>query len=105
MREDRVADGESRHRIADRCDRSRGFDSERHWRRAADPPASDPDQFVPVPDARRMNVDHDLVRRKLPRLIERQAADRTADNRDPSPMHPLVPLYDLRDSVEGGMDA
>ena len=87
MRQNLISDRECGHAVADRGDRPGGLDSERVRWRPTYPPASRPNEVVPDADAGCVNVDDDIGGRDLPRSLEVEDLDRTADGGDASSLH------------------
>ena len=81
------------HAGADRCDRAGRLRPERHWSRAADLPAADPDQLVPVADAGRDDLDQDLACGGRRRLVHLEDLDGLAEGCDPGRSHPVGGRY------------
>jgi hypothetical protein len=71
------------HAGADRYDRPGRLRPERHRSRAADLPAADPDELVPVADAGGGDVDQDLVRSGRRGLVDLEDLDGLAQCGDP----------------------
>src|SRR5207244_147271 len=62
---------------------------ERHRSRAADLPAADPDQLVPVADSGSRDVEQDLVWGRRRQLVHIEDLDGLASCRDPGHSHPV----------------
>src|SRR5262245_34981533 len=77
------------HAGTDRRDRPGRLRPERHRSRAADPPATDPDELVPIADAGGGDVDQDLAFGRRPRLVHLEDLDGLAECGDPGRSHPV----------------
>src|SRR5438270_1660385 len=77
------------HTGADGCDRPGCLRPERHRSRAADLPATDPDELVPVADPGGNDVDEDLACRRRRKLVHLEDLDGLAECCDPGRSHPV----------------
>src|SRR5262249_48556251 len=82
-----VAFAQVGHIGADRCDRPGCFRPERHGGRAADLPAADPDEIVPVADTSSGHVDQNLAVGMLRRLVDLEDLDGLAEGCDSGRTH------------------
>src|SRR4051812_42536667 len=76
------------HARADAYDRPGRLRPERHWSRAAELPAADPDELVPVADAGGGDVEQDLVCGRRRQLVHLEDLHALAACRDPGHSHP-----------------